>query len=77
MGVAGRDSLDAMADFVSRHRLEGIDHLVDEDGSLWSRFEVLVQPAWVFVDDDGTTRRVQGSLDEDGLRAELQALASG
>ena len=76
MGVAGRDSSDAMADFVARHGLEGIDHLVDGDGSLWARFEVLAQPAWVFVDDDGTTRRVQGSLDEDGLRAELQALAA-
>ena len=76
MGVAGRDSPDAMADFVARHGLEGIDHLVDGDGSLWARFEVLAQPAWVFVDDDGTARRVQGSLDEDGLRAELQALAA-
>ena len=77
IGVAGRDSIDAMADFVARHGLDGVPHLVDADGSLWARFEVVAQPAWVFVDDDGTARRVQGSLDEDGLRAELQALASG
>ena len=50
MGVAGRDSPDAMADFVARHGLEGIDHLVAGDGSLWARFEVLAQPAWVFVE---------------------------
>ena len=75
--MAGRDSVGAMAGFVTRHGLDGIPHLVDGDGSLWARFEVLAQPAWVFVDDGGTVRRVQGSLDEDGLRSELRALASG
>ena len=66
-----------MQDFVERHELGGVDHLVDGDGTLWERFGVITQPAWVFIDDDGSVRRVQGSLDEEGLRSELEALASG
>ena len=65
-----------MQDFVARHQLNDVDHLVDDDGTLWERFGVITQPAWVFVDDDGSVRRVQGSLDEDGLRAQLEELAS-
>ena len=65
-----------MQDFVARHQLGEVDHLVDGDGTLWERFGVITQPAWVFIDDDGSVRRVQGSLDEDGLRAQLEELAS-
>lgn len=73
--LAGRDSTDAMQSFVDRHGLDGFAHAVDDDGSLWERFGITNQPAWVFVDDDGTARTVAGSLDAEGLREELQALA--
>lgn len=52
--MAGRDDPSAMADFVSRHGLEGMPHVVDIDGELWLRFGVTYQPWWVFVNDDGT-----------------------
>ena len=73
--MGGRDSVEQMQSFVDRHGLRGFDHLVDEDGSLWERFGIINQPAWVFVDDDGTARTVAGSLDGAGLREELRALA--
>lgn len=63
-----------MQEFVDRHGLEAFPHLVDDDGALWERFGIINQPAWVFVDDDGTTRTVQGSLSEDGLRSEIERL---
>jgi peroxiredoxin len=75
LGLGGRDSVEEMQSFVDRHGLDGFDHLVDGDGALWERFGITNQPAWVFVDDDGTARTVAGSLDEAGLREELQTLA--
>jgi len=35
---------------------------VSEDGSLWSRFGVAYQPAWVFVNDDGEASLVPSAL---------------
>jgi peroxiredoxin len=63
-----------MRSFIDRHGLEGFDHLVDDDGTLWQRFGIVSQPAWVFVNDDGTARTLVGILGEDGLRAEIERL---
>ena len=63
-----------MAGFIERHELGALEHLVDEDGSLWQRFGIVSQPAWVFVAEDGTARTLAGSLSADGLRAELDRL---
>jgi peroxiredoxin len=74
LGLAGRDTADEMSGFIDRHGLDGFDHLVDEDGTLWQRFGIARQPAWVFVNDDGTAKTVVGSLSADGLRAEIDRL---
>lgn len=66
-----------MRSFIDRHGLDGFDHLVDDDGALWARFGIVSQPAWVFVDDDGTAKKVQGALGADGLRAEIERLTAG
>lgn len=63
-----------MSGFVERHGLGGFDHLVDEDGALWERFGIVSQPAWVFVNDDGTARTLVGSLGAGGIRAEIDRL---
>lgn len=65
-----------MADFVARHGLDHLDHLVDDDGAIWAEFGVTTQPAWVFVNDDGSTRTLVGALGGDGLRDEMDALAA-
>jgi predicted DsbA family dithiol-disulfide isomerase len=49
-------------------------HAVSEDGSLWARFGVPFQPAWVFVNDDGQETLVQGAIPEDELREMLDDL---
>ena len=65
-----------MQAFIDRHGVGDFAHLVDADGSLWERFGIVTQPAWVFVNDDGTTETLVGILGEDGLRAEIDALVS-
>ncbi|MDK3256730.1 TlpA family protein disulfide reductase [Blastococcus capsensis] len=74
LGVAGRGDLEAMRAFVDETGTGGFRHLVDEDGSLWQRFGVIAQPAFVFVAGDGTTESFLGSLGGDQLRAMVEEL---
>lgn len=76
VGMAGHDDDEAHRAFVTEHGLDGMVHLVDDDGSLWAQYGVGYQPAWVLVDDDGTTQLVAGGLYED-LDARLRALVDG
>ncbi len=59
VGVAGRDDTPAMEEFVATYGIT-FPTLVDPDGSLWQRFGVLGQPAWVFFDGRGHAYRIQG-----------------
>ncbi|CCG02287.1 Putative Thioredoxin [Blastococcus saxobsidens DD2] len=74
LGVAGRGELEAMQAFVDETGTGGLRHLVDEDGSLWQRFGVITQPAFVFVTGDGTTESFMGSLGGEQLRAMVEEL---
>lgn len=47
---------------------------VSEDGSLWARFRVAYQPAWVFVNDDGRSQVVPSAIPEQDLRRALDEL---
>jgi len=73
--MAGRDSTGAMQSFVGTFSLT-FPQAVSEDGSLWARFGVPFQPAWVFVNDDGSTQLVPGSIPEEDLRALLDELVA-
>lgn len=75
LGIAGRDDTDAMLEFVARYGIE-FPTLVDDDGSLWRRFGVSGQPAWVFVEPGGRARRVLGAPSEAELEAILDALVT-
>jgi thiol-disulfide isomerase/thioredoxin len=75
VGVAGRGELEEMQGFVADTGTGGLDHVVDHDGSIWSSFGVSAQPAFAFVDDDGTVEVFVGSLGETGLTERMQALA--
>jgi hypothetical protein len=67
LGIPALDGDDAMLAFVERHGLERMPQAVDDDGDLWARFRVRVQPAWVFVAPDGTTQTVLGALYDEAL----------
>lgn len=65
IGIAGKDTDAEHEAFVRRHDLAAIPHAIDEDGSLWAKYGVGYQPAWVFIAEDGATRVVAGGLYDD------------
>jgi hypothetical protein len=68
VGVSGRDTVAAMAEFVQRHDLGHIDHAADVEGTVWDANGVGGQPAWVFVDgESGEVTTQFGGLGEQGL----------
>jgi thiol-disulfide isomerase/thioredoxin len=54
VGIAGRSDVGAMQNFVSRYNLN-FTNLNDSDGSLWARYGVPWQPAYVFYRGDGSS----------------------
>jgi CO/xanthine dehydrogenase Mo-binding subunit len=74
IGVPGKDDTGPMQEFVARHGLEGILQAVDVDGSLWQRYGVGYQPAWVFINQDGTVRVHAGGLFGDGIDQAIDEL---
>jgi thiol-disulfide isomerase/thioredoxin len=54
VGVAAHSDVGAMQTFVSKYNLN-FTNLNDADGSIWTRYNVPWQPAWVFYNSDGTS----------------------
>lgn len=54
VGVAGHSDVASAADFVSKYHLN-FTNLNDADGSIWARFNVPWQPAYVFYRADGSS----------------------
>lgn len=64
-----------MAGFVERHGLS-FPNIDDGPGQVYERFGVAGQPAWVFIDAEGTVTRRLGALDQASLEAALAATRS-
>jgi len=78
VGVAARSDVAAMQDFVSKYNLN-FTNLNDADGSLWARFNVPWQPAYVFLRPDGTSTFVNNptsAMSEQELSDRVHALVS-
>jgi peroxiredoxin len=73
LGVAARDEVSAMADFVDRYDIP-FPNIADVDAQIWKRSGVRGQPAWVFVDRNGRGRLFYRP-DDATVRAELDRLA--
>lgn len=76
IGVAGRDDLDAIQDFIVDRGVNEFPHIADESGEVWSGFDVRSQPAFVFINDDGTIAGEAGSLSEAEIVEWLDALVA-
>lgn len=63
-----------MEDFVSDNAVDSFDHLIDIDGLIWTELGIFDQPAFAFVNDDGTVDVNVGSFDQDELAERVQAL---
>lgn len=75
VGMAGRDSVGAIKEFVDRYDLGVIPHTIDDDGSLWRDFRVRAQPAWVFIDRNGKSKMLFGPQSKTVIRRELKRIA--
>lgn len=75
IGVAGRGEVADMEDFIGDTGTGDLVHLVDGDGSIWSQFEVISQPAFAFIDDSGDVEVVSSALGRDALVERMQALS--
>lgn len=75
VGVAGRGEVPEMEGFVSDTGTGGLTHVVDDDGSIWSSYEVFAQPAYAFIDDSGSVEVFVGALGEAALVERMTALS--
>jgi len=74
VGMAGRAELADMEAFVSELDVDSFPHLIDADGSLWTSLGVTSQPAFVFINDDGTASVHNGPLGEAELASRIGEL---
>ena len=72
--MPGRADTDAIEAFVSNQNVGAFTHAIDEDGAIWSEFGVTSQPAFAFIDDDGTITVINGAMGFDGISAEVEKL---
>jgi thiol-disulfide isomerase/thioredoxin len=76
VGIAARADVGTMEGFVGKYHL-GFTNLNDADGSLWARFNVPWQPAYLFVKADGTSTFVNNptsAMSEQELSSRVAAL---
>ena len=74
VGVASRDSIEQMEAFLADTGVDTFPHAADIDGDVWEFYGIGSQPAFVFINDDGTFDTRLGSLDEDGLTERVEQL---
>jgi thiol-disulfide isomerase/thioredoxin len=78
VGIAARSDVGAVQNFVSKYNLN-FTNLNDADGSIWARYNVPWQPAWVFYRADGTSTFVNNptsAMSQDEIAGRVAALAS-
>ena len=63
-----------MASFVEDNAVGNFEHLIDIEGVIWSELNIFDQPAFAFVNDDGSVDVNVGSFDQVELAARVQAL---
>jgi thiol-disulfide isomerase/thioredoxin len=77
VGVAARSDVAAMQDFVSKYNLN-FTNLNDADGSIWARYNIPWQPAYVFYRADGSSTFVNNptaAMPQQELSDRVAALA--
>ena len=78
VGVSTRADVAAMQAFVAKYNLN-FTNLNDADGSIWARFNVPWQPAYVFLRADGTSSFVNNptsAMSQQELTDRVRALTS-
>ena len=76
IGIARQDDQAAIAQFVDDFGLDGFEHIADNESEIWRAFGVNAQPAYVFINDDGTIARQIGAIDDDVFYDALRQLTA-
>ena len=71
--MAWNGSEESMQEFVTKHQLT-FANIKDNDGLVFAQFDVAYQPAWVFIQQDGTSESILGAMDEATLTKMLEKL---
>lgn len=77
VGIAAHSEVGAMQNFVSKYGLN-FTILNDADGTIWARYNVPWQPAWVFYRADGSSTFVNNTtsaISRDDLSSRVSALS--
>ncbi|MFN8071157.1 MAG: redoxin domain-containing protein [Mycobacterium sp.] len=78
VGIATRADNDALQSFVSKYGLN-FTNINDADGSIWAKFNVPWQPAYVFLRPDGSSTFVNNptsAMSQQELSGRVRALTS-
>ena len=76
LGVPGKGGTSEMERFVADTGTGELRHAVDTDGRIWQSFGVVGQPAFAFVDDDGTVEVFNGGLGFEELTERMEELSA-
>lgn len=76
IGVAGLSDAAQAKVFIEEHGVGGFSHVYDTDGSIWQSFGVTGQPAFAWVNDDGTVTVKQGGIGKWDVLKKAQELAA-
>ncbi len=78
VGVAGLSGdVSAMEEFIADGGVEGIPHIDDRGGDVYSRFGVTQQYDFGFVSADGSVEVIRGPLEEHEIEAAVEKLVNG
>ncbi|SEE79945.1 redoxin domain-containing protein [Ruania alba] len=72
VGVGGLDTSEAIADLAGD--IPNVQHLVDDEGEVWSHFGITQQSSFVVLDSDGEIVD-EGTLSDEDLNATVAELA--
>jgi hypothetical protein len=76
LGVAGRADVGAMEQFLADTGADNLTHVNDESGDIWTGFGVPTQPAFAYIDDDGSVELVVGRQGQQSLSAVAERLSA-
>ncbi|NNE95265.1 MAG: hypothetical protein HKN24_04485 [Acidimicrobiales bacterium] len=74
IGVAGRDDIVSIQEFVTNFEVDGFTHAVDEELAIWREYGIRSQPAFAFLSADGGVETHSGPLGVDELSNRIDAL---
>ncbi len=72
--MASRDEMEAIAGFVESFGVQDFEHIIDEAGVVWDQYGIRSQPAFAFINDDGTVETNVGALGVERLSEAAEQL---